>query len=91
MISLLFLYFIGKAFYTLADNFNKNKWLFAILGAIYVYNGTNEAEELSGFSLSLFCLPLGILTCWIFYIVLKSQWKKADIVDKSNALDSNVF
>lgn len=107
MIGLLLLYFIGKAFYELADNFDKNKWLFAILGIVTYYAGTfiggiimgvigliansNYVEEMPNVAISLLCMPVGLLFCWIFYIIMKNQWKKAAVLDKSNSLDSNLI
>lgn len=37
MIGLILIYFVGKAFYDLANEFNRNKWLYAILGVIVYY------------------------------------------------------
>ena len=34
MLGLLLIYFIGKYFYDLAAEFEKNKWLYAILGVV---------------------------------------------------------
>jgi len=40
MLGLLFIYFVGKQFYELAKEFNKNnKWLYAVLGVISYYGG----------------------------------------------------
>ncbi|SFT87608.1 hypothetical protein SAMN05216474_2836 [Lishizhenia tianjinensis] len=40
ILGLLLLYFIGKRFATLAEDHQKNKWLFAILGALSYYVGS---------------------------------------------------
>lgn len=40
MLGILLIYFIGRHFYRLADEFNQNKWLFAILGIVSYYAGT---------------------------------------------------
>ena len=39
MLGIILIYFIGKQFYKLADEFDKNKWLFAILGVLTYYAG----------------------------------------------------
>jgi len=40
MLGIIFIYFIGKAFYTLAEEHDKNKWLFAITGVLSYYGGS---------------------------------------------------
>ena len=37
MLGLLLIYFVGKRFYDLAVKYDKNKWLFAILGVVSYY------------------------------------------------------
>lgn len=37
MVAIVFLYFIGKAFYELAEEHDKRKWLWAILGVLSYY------------------------------------------------------
>lgn len=39
MLGLIFIYFVGKAYYKLAEEHNKNKWLFAITGVLSYYAG----------------------------------------------------
>jgi hypothetical protein len=45
MIGIIFIYFIGNFFFRLAEEFKKNKWVYAILGVATYYGG--------GFILSL--------------------------------------
>jgi Na+/proline symporter len=40
MLGILFIYFIGKAFYTLAEENDKKRWLWAILGVLSYYVGS---------------------------------------------------
>lgn len=37
MLAIFFIYFIGNAFYKLAEQFKKNKWVFAIIGVATYY------------------------------------------------------
>lgn len=49
MIGILLIYFIGKYFYKLAEDHDKNKWLHAILGIVVYYAGTLIAGFILGF------------------------------------------
>ena len=48
MLGILFIYFIGKYFYELADKYNKKKWLHAILGIAIYYLGSMIGGGLLG-------------------------------------------
>lgn len=106
MIGLLLLFFIGRSFYKLSEEHNKNKWLFAILGIATYYagafiggiflgiidliSGTNYTESLSNLILGLLAIPFGLFFCWGFYKILKSQWSRITIKNPENLLDSNM-
>lgn len=105
MLGLLLIYFIGKWHYELAQQFNKNKWLFAILGVVTYYGGTflfgiglgvyavlmNDASilDINEFVLGLMALPFGLLCTWGLYKALQASWKKAPVVSDSNDLLDN--
>lgn len=91
MLGILLIYFIGKHFYKMAETYNKNKWLFAILGVVTYYVGTfiggivlailDEIFVLginwdSNLSLGLMALPFGIALDYLFYKILEKKWKK---------------
>ncbi|WP_026775120.1 hypothetical protein [Polaribacter sp. Hel_I_88] len=40
MLGLILLYWIGKYFYKLAEEYDKSKWVFAILGIVVYYVGS---------------------------------------------------
>lgn len=95
MLGLLLIYFIGKYFYDLAAKYEKNKWLFAILGVVIYYVGTFVGGLILGvldalmelginwdnsLLLSLIALPFGIGTCYLFYYLLKRSWSKALVI-----------
>lgn len=98
MLGILLIYFIGKKFYELSDQNQRNKWLFAILGVVFYYIGTFFGglflaiiDELfllgidwdSNLSLGILALPFGLLASYLFYIILKKSWKsKSEDVDK---------
>ncbi|MGG8495574.1 hypothetical protein ACQY1Q_04090 [Tenacibaculum sp. TC6] len=92
MLGLLLLYFIGKKFYELAGNYNKNEWGYAILGVATYYVGafifgillgvlmlileSDWLDTANKFQLALVELPVGILSCYILYVFLEKMWKK---------------
>jgi hypothetical protein len=102
MIGLFLIFFIGKAFYELADVHKKNKWGFAILGVVSYYAGefllgivmgiimVSESSEidLSSIGVRLGGVAIGILTCTITYQILKRQWSK---VETKSDIDNDVL
>ncbi len=92
MLGLILIYFIGKYFYQLAEEYNKSKWGFAILAVVTYYAGTfifgllfgifllsinsNFLETAPNIVISLIALPFGLLACYILYISLKKVWEK---------------
>lgn len=95
MFGLLLLYWIGKRFYKLAEEYKRSEWGFAILG-IAVYYGTifffsffigvfgeiispGYFETVNELLFGILMLPLGILSCFILYKYLEKRWKKTTI------------
>ncbi len=91
MFGLLLVYFIGKSYYHLARIYDKNKWVYAILGILSYYMGAFLGGiliailaligkfDITGTSdtlLGLMALPIGILSCWGLYKLLEKQWSK---------------
>jgi hypothetical protein len=97
MLGILLIFFVGKYFYDLAAQYNKSKWLFAIIGVISYYGGTfllglaiafmgeygvsGDLTGLSGIGLSLLAIPAGVLTSWLSYSLLKKAWSKTPVDD----------
>jgi len=100
MIGLFLIYWIGKSFYELAHEHDKSRWGFAIVGVIGYYTGIIIAEvilvflvedgvlDIKRYVSGILSLPVGLLTCWLLYRFLKSQWSKqthaadADVIDR---------
>lgn len=93
MLGLILLYFIGKHFYTLADDYEKGTWKFAILGIVCYYVGSFlggiiifiagiEIAETDSFAdrmvWSIISLPFGLGACTGMYHILKNKWKKEE-------------
>lgn len=106
MLGIVFLYFIGKAFYDLAVLHEKNKWLFALLGVAFYYVGTfvggftiaisyelfefGSVDDLNDQALGLMAIPFGLLFCWVFYIILKRQWSRTHVPSDLELLDDDL-
>jgi hypothetical protein len=91
MLSLLFIYFLGKPFYALAQKHKQNLWLYTILGVVSYYASMLIAgvilgvlnvlislglETMSETILGIFTIPFGLLGCWGFYKLLEYKWEK---------------
>ncbi len=101
MLGLLLLYFIGKAYYDLAADFDRNKWGYAISGVAVYYLGTfiagimiglyyevileQSIDDMNDYLLGLMALPFGLLSCWIVYKVLERRWEYVEL--KANDSD----
>ena len=102
MIGLILLYFIGKHFFYLAGDYDKSRWLFAILGVLSYYLGSfiggvlvvliwemispGTVDQTEDIVLGLLAAPFGILLCWGFYHLLKRTWEKS-YVEKEDLLE----
>ena len=94
MLGVILLYWIGKYFYKLAEEYNRSKWGFAILGIVVYYAGiiilgflmgvimefvsSGFFDTIDDVVLNLISLPLGILSCYLLYKYLEKTWKKND-------------
>jgi uncharacterized Tic20 family protein len=103
MIGLLLVFYLGKQFYTLADQFGKNKWGFGILGVVFYLLGTflfgvifsllaiyTDNSDMLGTSemfLNLLSIPFGLLLAWGLYASLKKSWSKVE----SNDIDAELL
>jgi hypothetical protein len=103
---LLLIYFAGRSFYNLAGQHNKNQWAFAILGVVSYYAGIftggiiigivlelyapGAVDTMNETVLSLMTIPVGILTCWLTYTLLKRNWSKPTEIER-NTLDADIM
>jgi len=92
MLSIILVYFVGKAFYDLAGLHNRSKWGYAILGLASYYIFAlpiglvmvllGEFDVLPVFKdmnenvLSLILIPFGAVGCWLTYRFLQARWSK---------------
>ena len=106
MLGILFVYFIGKAFYDLAGKYNRHQWGFGILGVVAYYAGSILGAMIVGFvgeyysegfiddvsdrALGAMGIPFGLLTCWLTYVLLRKSWLKPKEISK-HTLDSDLI
>ena len=99
MLGLIFIYFIGRHFYDMAKKYNQSGWLYGILGALSYYAGIiigslilgivlgsfypNLFDEIPDTVFGLMMIPIGVLTCWGFYQILKKKWHKEFLIKDS--------
>lgn len=99
MLGLVFIYFIGRYYYQLAEKFNRNKWGYGVLGVATYYGGTFVAGAIAGILdyfldwmwidtmderiLGLAFLPFGIAATYFLYQILKKNWMANEASDKS--------
>ncbi len=90
----ILLFYIGFYFYRLAENHNKNKWLFCILGLVTYLLGTivyplflrffnsEEIEDLDLASISLKSFLVGLVSVFILFQTLSFIWSRKKGVNK---------
>ncbi|MEZ4804633.1 MAG: hypothetical protein R2852_03900 [Bacteroidia bacterium] len=85
----------------------KNKWLFAILsigvyyaatlltgvviGILNAAYGDGSLLEEHTVMLTLIALPIGLLTVWLFYKMLKRSWENKDLIEDSDIIDAEII
>lgn len=102
MLGLLLIFFIGRYFYRLAEDYAQNKWLFAFLGIVMYYAAGIVFGVALGlmdlifgwnldfdnmFGINLLGIPIGIAACYGFYVLLEKKWKKSVILVKDEIED----
>jgi hypothetical protein len=106
MFGILFIYFVGKAFYKLAEEHKKTKWLYGILGVLSFYGGMfggglilgmffglyypKLLDEYSETTLGLMTVPIGLIACRVFFVLLKRQWGKSPQIKSDTLLDGDI-
>jgi len=106
MLGLLVIYFIGKKFFDLATEFERNKWGFALAGVASYYIGTfiggivitiflelfldKSIDEANDLGLALIALPFGLIASWALYVLLKKNWRQHPSSFNSDILDEDI-
>jgi hypothetical protein len=93
-IGILLIFFIGKYYYKLAENHQRSKWGFAILGLALYYVGTLALGFIVGLFATLFnwlwfetmderllglmFVPAGLASTYFTYKYLEKKWKNEE-------------
>lgn len=107
MLGLLLIFFIGKAFFNLAQTHERNKWLFGVLGVVVYYGmtiigglvivfiavtiGNEGILNYSDTILGLMGVPVGLLSVWGFHYMLRKNWEANPKNQNSDLLDNGSF
>lgn len=107
MLGLLLLFFIGKAFFNLAQKHQRNRWLFGVLGIVVFYGasiiggfiigfiaaaaGNESLFELPDFLQGIIAMPIGLLATWFFHYMLRKNWDSNPKDKNPELLDSTDF
>ena len=100
MLGIILIYFLGKAYYDLAGQFDKTQWGSAIFGVITYYVGTFiiGVAIYVGFDLfstegivnedvlSLMSVPGGLFACWAAYQLLERHW-----INEKESINSDIL
>jgi len=106
ILTVIILVFIGRKFYELAHEYDRNRWAYAILGCVSFYAGAwigsfliavigesaspGFVDTTNEVVLGLMGMPFGFLACWILYKILDKNWSKPSDVSQ-NTLDGDLL
>ena len=105
MLGIILIYIIGKNFYRLSDENNKNNWAFAILGVVSYYATAivavmifaifyelygNSIDDVNEKLLDFMSLPFGIGGCYLTYKYLEKKWEKKHFTFDDEILDRDM-
>lgn len=87
-LSYIFLFYVGFYFYRLAENHNKNKWIFGVLGILFFimvyvafllfsrFSNTHEFNVENLISISMKAFSIGFIGVVFFFQVLSFVWSR---------------
>lgn len=88
----IFIFYIGFYFYRLAENHNKNKWFFGIIGIVAYTVGSSiyviytkffleqDINEFNILSFSFRSFSIGLLSVFTLFHILSFIWSKKKII-----------
>ena len=101
MLGLLLIYFVGRAFYRLAETHKRSKWLFAILGVVtyyvtqflcalglvsYMISRGRDFTSGDEMVITLVGILVGAIGVAVFYAILKKVWENNPRTDQNSEL-----
>lgn len=93
-LSYIFLFYVGFYFYRLAENHEKNKWLFALIGIATYFLSLiiyplylrffigDEIEDFDITSISLKSFLIGLIIVFLLFQLLSIIWSRKKKVNK---------
>lgn len=104
MLGLVFIYFIGKMYYELARKFEKNKWLFAIIGLgifygatlvfaivimlVYEFTGNDSGNLETNIGFNLICSLVGGVFCYFMFKILEKKYEREKLLKMPDSIDN---
>jgi len=96
MLGILFIYYIGRYFYRLAEDYEKSQWGYGLFGVVVYYICTfifgviiyivsdlvspGYMDTIPEMLISLISMPFGIGGCFLAYKYFEKKWK-ANVID----------
>ncbi len=102
MLEIVIIFFTGKYFYKLAEEYNQNKWLYAIIGVVTYFIAAIIGGFILGllevyfqigidwentFLLTIILMPFAVGVCYLLHYLLKRSWEKNVVVVKDEIQD----
>ncbi len=89
MLGLIFIFFLGHAFYRLAEEHSRNKWIWAVVGVLFYYVFSVIVSFLGVIAATDWVLQNEMIYTFVVvaisigasigsYYVLKNNWEKAE-------------
>lgn len=91
MLGIILIYYLGKQFYTLAEEYDRSKWGYGIAGVLSYYAATfafllilifglgaydpTIIDGIPDIALDLIGIPFGLFGAWLFYRFLKRKFE----------------
>ncbi|NNK87441.1 MAG: hypothetical protein HKO90_04090 [Flavobacteriaceae bacterium] len=101
MLGLIIIFFVGKYYFELASKFDKNKWLYAIIGIVVYYAAGGVLGIILGLAdlmfglridwnnavgLNLLGIPAGLAAIYGLYYFLRKKWTSEMIVPEDEIM-----
>tara|TARA_B100000508_G_scaffold55003_3_gene42737 strand:+ start:116395 stop:116703 length:309 start_codon:yes stop_codon:yes gene_type:complete len=97
MLGIVFIYFLGRSYFRLADEHNRSKWLWGVLGVVFFYALQVLLGLIIGLTayrwsmynevaLNFIGIGFGLLGSIGIYHLLKYNWSKNKIVNTDSEI-----
>lgn len=102
MLETIILFLVGKSFYSFANRYHENRWLWCVLGILtYLFGAFLGTLVMTIFFPSFFkfsdrisavlmLIPFGFTTCILLFFALSNTWEKKLNKQRDDILDGNL-